>query len=100
MNSKNLKLVTVVAEAFVADRLIREIQRLGASGYTATPASGQGSRGARASAGERKNVKIETLVNEPTAGKILELLAEYYVPQYAVMAYVREVDVLHGSQYG
>lgn len=99
MNLKTGKLITVVAEAFVSDRIIREMLRLGASGYSAMPISGQGSRGVRASLGERKNVKIESIVSDSVVEKILHLLSEYYVPQYAVVVYVRDVEIVHGNEY-
>jgi nitrogen regulatory protein PII len=94
-----LKLVTVIAEAIISDRLIREIQQLGARGYTATEVTGQGSRGVRASEWEGKNVKIETLVSEEVAQKILALLLEHYFPNFAVVAYVHEVAVVRGDKY-
>jgi nitrogen regulatory protein P-II 2 len=95
----DLKLVTVIAEAIVSDRLIREIQQLGAKGYTATEVTGQGSRGVRASEWEGKNVKIETLVSEVVAQKILALLSEHYFPNFAVVAYVHDVTVVRGDKY-
>jgi nitrogen regulatory protein P-II 2 len=95
----DLKLVTVIAEAIVSDRLIREIQQLGAKGYTATEVTGQGSRGVRASEWEGKNVKIETLVSEEVAQKILALLSEHYFPNFAVVAYVHDVTVVRGDKY-
>ncbi|MEX2380998.1 MAG: hypothetical protein WD490_01320 [Opitutales bacterium] len=100
MNVKNLKLITVVAEAFVSDRIIREMKRLGATGYTATAANGGGSRTSRASEGERKNVKIETLVNEQVATRILDLLAAHYLNNYAIVTYIQEVGVARGEEYG
>ncbi len=99
MKLESLKLITVVAESLVSDRIIREIQRLGARGYTVTPAGGEGGRGARAGSQERRNVRIETLVAAPMAEKILRLLNEYYVPQYAVVAFVQPVDVINGDRY-
>lgn len=99
MNLRTLQLVTVIAEAIIADKIIREIQALGATGYTATEVEGQGSRGVRASEWEGKNIKIETLVSEPVAEKILKVLAEHYFSNYAVVAYVREVGVVRGDKY-
>jgi len=99
MKLRNGKLITVIAEAIVSDRIIREILRLGATGYSAHPVSGQGSRGVRASLGERKNVRIETVVNESVADRILHLLSESYVQPYAVIVFARDVEVLSGGEY-
>lgn len=94
-----LKLVTVIAESYIADRIIREILALGATGYTATAAEGQGSRGVRASEWEGKNVKIETLGNDAVTEKILRHISEGYFADYAVVVYVNEVGVLRGDKY-
>lgn len=99
MNRKTLKLVTVIAEAVISEKIIREIHRLGAKGHTASAAEGQGSRGVRASEWEGKNIKIETLVSEPVADQILDLLAIDYFPNYAVVAYVQDVQVARGEKY-
>jgi nitrogen regulatory protein P-II 2 len=99
MNLKTLKLVTIISEAIISDKIIREIQGLGAKGYTATGADGQGSRGVRASEWEGKNVRIEVIAHEQVAEKILTLLAEYYFPNYAVIAFVQDVGVVRGDKY-
>lgn len=41
----SLKLVTIIAEGFLEEKLVRDIKRLGAKGYTITDARGEGSRG-------------------------------------------------------
>ncbi len=99
MDLKLLKLVTIVAEAVISDKIIREIKELGATGYTVTAAEGQGSRGVRASEWEGKNMRIETLVSEAVSEAILQMLATYYFPNYAVVAYVEDVRVVRGDKY-
>jgi nitrogen regulatory protein P-II 2 len=94
-----LKLVTIVAEAVLEERLVRDIRRLGARGYTASEARGEGSRGLRPIEWEGKNVKIETLVGPETAERILACLADHYFPHYAVVAYVENVEVVRGDKY-
>jgi nitrogen regulatory protein P-II 2 len=99
MKLVTLKLVTVIVEAYISDRVTREIQSLGATGFTATAAEGQGSRGVRASEWEGKNIKIETLASEAVAEKILDLLSEHYFANYAVVVYVQDVGVVRGDKY-
>ena len=55
-----LKLVTIVAERLLKDRLLGEIISLGAQGYTMSEASGSGTRGVRASEWEGLTVKIQS----------------------------------------
>jgi nitrogen regulatory protein PII len=94
-----LKLVTIIAEAFLEERLIRDIKKLGARGYTITSARGEGSRGVRASEWEGNNIRLETIVSPAVAEKILSHLAEVYFANYAVVAFTENVEVVRGDKY-
>ena len=94
-----LKLVTIVAEALLEDRLLRELKVCGARGYTISAVRGEGSRGVRASEWEGQNLKIETLVSADVAERILARLAEAYFTDYAVVAYLENVEVVRGDKY-
>ncbi|WP_027882587.1 P-II family nitrogen regulator [Meiothermus rufus] len=95
----SLKLVTIIAEAYLEERLVREIKQLGAKGYTITSARGEGSRGVRASEWEGNNIRLETIASPAVAEKILQRLAEIYFANYAVIAYVENVEVMRGDKY-
>jgi len=99
MELKRLKLVTIVAESLLEKKLVEEIKRLGAKGYTITPARGEGSRGIRSVDWEGQNIRLETIVSEEVALKILQKLQEEYFPHYAVIAYVENVEVVRGEKY-
>ncbi|AFV75797.1 hypothetical protein YIM1640_09000 [Thermus oshimai] len=99
MELVRLKLVTIVAESLLEKRLVEEIKRLGAKGYTITPARGEGSRGLRSVDWEGQNIRLETIVSEEVALKILKKLQEEYFPHYAVIAYVENVEVVRGDKY-
>ncbi len=99
MQTVPLKRVTIIAEAVLEERLIREIKALGAKGYTLTAARGEGSRGVRASEWAGQNVKLETLVSAEVADRLLTHLAERYFAHYAVVAYVENVAVVRGEKY-
>ena len=94
-----LKLVTIVAESLLEKRLVEEVKRLGAKGYTITPARGEGSRGIRSVEWEGQNIRLETIVSEEVALRILQRLQEEYFPHYAVIAYVENVWVVRGEKY-
>ena len=94
-----LKLVTIVAESLLEKRLVEEVKRLGAKGYTITPARGEGSRGIRGVDWEGQNIRLETIVSEEVALRILQRLQEEYFPHYAVIAYVENVWVVRGEKY-
>jgi nitrogen regulatory protein P-II 2 len=99
MNTTKLRKVTIIAEAVLEDRLLREVRELGSRGYTLTSVSGEGSRGVRASEWEGKNVQIEVLVSTEVADRLLDHLAANYFEHYAVVAYVVEVEVVRGDRY-
>ncbi|WP_038056013.1 P-II family nitrogen regulator [Thermus amyloliquefaciens] len=94
-----LKLVTIVAESVLEKKLVEEVKRLGAKGYTLVPARGEGSRGMRSLDWEGQNIRLETIVPEEVALRILARLQEAYFPHYAVIAYVENVWVVRGEKY-
>lgn len=99
MATISLKLVTIVTERILKDRLLSEIKTLGAKGYTLTKVMGEGSRGIRASQWEGQNVKIETLVGQAVAEAIVDHVAEHYFEHYAVIVYAQDVSVVRGDKY-
>ena len=99
MKTVSLKLVTIIAERFLKDRLIEAIQNLQAKGFTITDVSGEGSRGVRASEWEGHNVKIETVVSSTVADKIVAHIAKHYFQHHAVIVYTQDVNVVRGDKY-
>lgn len=93
-----LRLLTIVSEALLEERLIRDVLAAGATGYTAVRAHGQGSRETRASL-IGGNVRIEVVVDETVEHEILTTLARDYFPNYAVIAWVQTVEVVRGTKY-
>jgi nitrogen regulatory protein P-II 2 len=99
MDTVPLKLVTVIAEAYLESRLLEEIKALGAKGYSMSEVRGEGSRGVRASEWEGRNVKIETLVSADLADLILQHVAANYFPNFAVVAFLTDVRAVRGEKY-
>lgn len=99
MRTVPLKLVTIVAEPVLEERMLEALRRLGASGHTVSDVHGAGSRGMRASDPPGQGVRIEVIVSEAVADRILDHVAEHYFPHYAVIAFVAEVHVVRGEKY-
>ncbi len=99
MNAVALKLVTIVAERILKDRLLEDIRTCGARGFTLTDASGEGSRGVRASEWEGRNTKIETVVSAEVADRIVNHVADHFFKHHAVIVYTQEVHVVRGGKY-
>lgn len=95
-----MTLVTIVAEAILEDRLVRDLHAVGATGHTITTVHGAGSRGVRVGASGDGNVRIETLVGSEVAEALLGVLADRYFPHYAAIAWTAEVTVLRGHKFG
>ncbi|MGM0505715.1 MAG: P-II family nitrogen regulator [Bacteroidota bacterium] len=99
MKTTTLKLVTIVTERILEDRLLRKVEELGAKGYTLTQATGKGSRGVRASEWEGPDTRIQCLVSESVANSIVEYIADNLFEHYAVIVYVQDAEVVRGQKY-
>lgn len=99
MQTTTLKLVTIVTERILENRLLRRLEELGAKGYTLTQATGKGSRGVRASEWEGPDTRIECLVSEEVCNDIVEYIADNFFEHYAVIVYTQDADVVRGEKY-
>ena len=94
------KLLTVVTEAALEDTLVRDIEALGARGYTITDARGKGGRGKRDAAwAPHANIRLEVLCGADTALAICAALRERYSDNYSMVIYVADVDVLRPEKF-
>lgn len=95
------KLLTIVTEATLEETVVRDIESLGAGGYTITDARGKGSRGKRdASWAPHANIRIEVLCDAVTATAICTTLRERYYDNYSMVIYVGDIDVLRPEKFG
>ncbi len=96
-----LKLVSVVGETVIMDDIAAEGMKLGATGYTMTEVNGHGSRSARnvASTTGARTMKVEFVVPADVAVSILTHISHQYFDDYAVIAWLSDVQVVRGQQY-
>ena len=96
-----LKLVSVVGESVIMDDIAEEGMKLGATGYTMTEVNGHGSRSARnvASTTGARTMKVEFVVPADVAVRILTHISHQYFDDYAVIAWLSDVQVVRGQQY-
>jgi nitrogen regulatory protein P-II 2 len=99
MQTTKLKLVTIIAERILEERLLRELLQLGARGYTVGPARGEGTRGMHAIDWEGQSVRVETLVGPEVAEKIMAHISAHYFTDYAVILYTVDAEVLRSEKY-
>jgi hypothetical protein len=72
--------LTIVAEAVVEARLLRDLEGVGVRGWTLTSGRGKGTGQVDASDWEGPNIRVETLLPPSAADRVLEMLAEVYFP--------------------
>lgn len=94
-----LVVVTIVAEKVLEGRITDLVLELGSTGYTVTDTRGSGSRKTGSPTLEGGNVRIETVVDQATADRILQVVAERYFPHYGVIAYSQGARVVRGEKY-
>ena len=100
MTLEHRKLLTVVTEAALERELVREIERLGAHGYTVTDARGKGGRGIRnAGWNLSANIRIEVVCSADTAHAIAAALKERYYDNYAMILFTSDVEVLRPEKF-
>jgi nitrogen regulatory protein P-II 2 len=99
MDTVTLKMVTLVAEPVLEEKLTTRLLELGAKGFTVTDSRGRGSRGIRASEVPGESVRIEVVVSAPVADAILAHVKQAFFPNYAVIAWVTTVEVVRGDKY-
>ncbi|MEJ2540000.1 MAG: transcriptional regulator [Gemmatimonadota bacterium] len=98
METTQATLVTIVAERLLKDRLTTKIRELGAKGFTLTEVQGEGTHIIPAHEWEGPSVKIETLVREDVADRIVEAVARYF-EHHAVIVYLSDARVVRVRKF-
>lgn len=100
MQKTKLKLVAIITEAILEDRMVRELKQLGVRGYTVTgEVRGEGTRGLPTVDFDGQSVRIETLVSHELADQIMAYVAKHYFTDYAVIVYSLDAEVLRSEKY-
>lgn len=97
---KSLRRVTIVADAELQERLVTDIARLGASGYTLIPCIGAGRRDLAAGTQPRDSqIRIEIVAPQQISDAILDYLRRDILKDHHVTACVETVDVVKPDQF-
>ncbi len=92
------RLVTVVAEAVLQERLLADLRAWGVEGLTVSRAEGD-PFGSRVGDVEGGFVRIECIVAAATADAVLDGLEAAYLERYKVVAYDHPVRVVRAEKY-
>lgn len=82
------------------DKSSRKFTILGPPVTHYTVVHGQGAKGTRPSHWEGPNAKIEIIATLDTVQRILEHVAQKYFQDYAIIAFLDNVQVLRGEKFG
>lgn len=100
MNESVKTLLTIITEASLENTLAREIEKLGAKGYTITEARGKGKRGARGAEWDAdRNIRIEVICAKDIGEKIAKEFQDKYFDNFAMVIYSTEVKVLRSDKF-
>jgi nitrogen regulatory protein PII len=100
MNLHPMKLVTIICESILEERVVELLRQSGAHGHTAFDVRGSGNQGERtADMLESGNVQIETIVQPAVAEAVLQKLRDELFHDYAMIAYESEVRVMRPEKF-
>lgn len=98
--SKTRTLLTIVTEKTIEKKICKDLETLGATGYTVIDARGKGTRGARAGEWDfDRNIHIEALCSEIIARKIEQHMQENYFNDFGMIIYSHEVCVMRSNKF-
>jgi hypothetical protein len=100
MSNEIRTLVTIITEASIEKTLAREIEGLGAKGYTISDARGKGARGSRSAEWDYDgNIRIEVVCSREVGDKLEAHLQGKYFDNFAMIIYSHDVNVLRSVKF-
>jgi hypothetical protein len=99
LDMAKMKLVTVIASSELQERLIDDLRKLGARGYTVSQASGGGLHGPRQRGiWDTGNVRVETLVAADIAARVMDRVVRAY-EGLSLVAFMHDVEAVPRSHF-
>lgn len=93
-------LLTLICEAALENRLVKDLEQLGAPGWTLSDARGSGTRGARSAGWDNDgNIRLEVICNNELAERLARHFQERYYDNYAMVCYLSQVEVLRAEKF-
>lgn len=93
-------LLVIIAEGTLERRLVQDVQRLGAHGYTVSDVRGGGHSGVREGAWEAdRTIRMEVVCDEAVADQIAEYVLHQYAKNYGVTIFFAPVKVLRPNKF-
>ena len=99
MNTTHRQLVTIISESVVEQKLIDDIKKCGAKGYSISHVRGEGVTGNRSLDPNGPSIRLETVVTDKVADAIMSVLAEKYFETYATVAWITPTQVMRPNRF-
>lgn len=104
MDKNPAKLVVIITEAVIEEKIIQLIKSLDIKGYTVyRGVTGEGDRGVRSGSGGisifGESVRIEVVLSSEKADKIMRQVTEKFFKNYAGIVYAADVWVVRIDKF-
>jgi nitrogen regulatory protein P-II 2 len=99
MQMSQFKLVTIICEPVLLSRILTLTKELGATGFTVTEVTGEGSGEKRSGEIPSSKAKIEVVAEPEVAQTMMENLAERFFKNYAVITYSSDISVFRPEKF-
>ena len=99
MKTLNLKLLTVICEPVLTQKLIELIRDIGATGFTLTEVRGEGSSHRQSGEVPDSKVKIEILATNDLATKLMREIATQYFEDYSLITYSIDAQAIRADKF-
>lgn len=94
------QLLVIITEAVLEKRLVQDVKRLGAQGYTVYDVRGEGTSGVREGAWEAdRTIEMKVICEASVADRIAEHVLATYAPHYGVTLFFTDVQVLRPQKF-
>ncbi len=96
----NARLLTIIAERLLLDRILHLCEELGIHAHTITECEGRGSRGLAVDEAHGDNVEIRLLAARPLLDALARRLRDRYFEDHSIILYAADVEVLRSARFG
>lgn len=99
MNTHLRQLVTIICESVVEHKLIDDIKKCGARGYSVSSVRGEGVTGNHSLDLNGPSIRLETVVTDKVAEAIMDMLTTNYFDTYATVAWITPAHVVRPTRF-
>lgn len=99
MKLSKAKLVTIICDNILDEKIISDIKSLGIKGYSIMEIKGEGLNTKKLDQWSGGNSIIQTIANEEKALKLLDVIYTKYINKFSCIAYLKDVEVLREDRF-